>query len=92
MAYKLELPVNSHVHPVFHVSHLRQRLLREDNIVDQDVLVDFIEPPTLPHEPERIIDSHDLRTRHHICHQLLVKWKDRSEEGSTWENVSTLKK
>ena len=92
LAYKLELLVNSHVHPVFHVSCLRQRLLREDNIVDQDVLVDFIEPPTLPHEPERIIDSHDLRTRHHVRHQVLVKWKDRSEEGSTWENVSTLKK
>ena len=92
MAYKLELPVNSHVHTVFHVNRLRQHLLREDNIVDQDVLVDFIEPPTLPHEPERIIDSHDLRTCHHVCHQVLVKWKDRSEEGSTWENVSTLKK
>ena len=73
MTYKLELLVNSHVHPIFHVSHLRQRLLQEDNIVDQDVLVDFMEPPTLPHEPERIIDSHDLYTCHHVYHQVLVK-------------------
>ncbi|MCO5607155.1 hypothetical protein L7F22_061348 [Adiantum nelumboides] len=92
MAYKLELPANSRVHPVFHVSRLRQRLLREDNIIDQEVLVDFIEPPNLPHEPERISDSHDLRTRHHVRHQVLVKWKDRPEEGATWENVSTLRK
>ncbi|MCO5586085.1 hypothetical protein L7F22_040024 [Adiantum nelumboides] len=92
MAYELELPVNSRVHPVFHVSRLRQRLLREDNIIDQEVLVDFIEPPNLPHELERILDSHDLRTRHHVWHQVLVKWKDRPEEGATWENVSTLKK
>ena len=92
MAYNLKLLVNSHVPLVFHVSCLHQHLLPEDNIVDQDVLVDFIEPPTLPHEPERIIDSHDLRTHHQVCHQVLVKWKDRSEEGSTWENVSTLKK
>ncbi|MCO5608319.1 hypothetical protein L7F22_062525 [Adiantum nelumboides] len=34
MAYKLELPANSRVHQVFHVSRLRQRLLREDNIID----------------------------------------------------------
>lgn len=92
MAYKLELPVNSHVHPVFHVSRLRQHLLREDNIIDQNVLVDFIEPPTLPHEPGRIMDSHDLRTQHHVRHQLLVKWKDRPEEGAAWKNESTLKK
>ena len=92
LAYKMELLANSHVHHVFHVIRLRQCLLQEDNIVDQDVLVDFIEPPTLPHEPETIIDSHDLHTRHHVHHQVLVKWKDHLEEGSTWENVSTLKK
>ncbi|MCO5596889.1 hypothetical protein L7F22_050959 [Adiantum nelumboides] len=51
MAYKLELFANSRVHPVFHVSRLRQRLLQEDNIIDQEVLVDFIEPLNLPHEP-----------------------------------------
>ncbi|MCO5595201.1 hypothetical protein L7F22_049240 [Adiantum nelumboides] len=92
MAYKLELPANSRVHPVFHVSRLRQRLLRENNIIGQEVLFDFIEPPNLPHELERILDAHDLRTRHHVWHQVLVKWKDRPEEGATWENVSTLMK
>ncbi|MCO5609130.1 hypothetical protein L7F22_063352 [Adiantum nelumboides] len=76
----------------FHVSRLRQHLLQEDNIIDQEVLVDFIEPPNVPHEPEQILDSHDLRTRQHVRHQVLVKWKDRPEEGATWENVSTLRK
>ena len=41
---------------MFHVSRLRKRLLQDDNIVDQEVLVDYIEPPTIPHEPERIMD------------------------------------
>ncbi|MCO5551807.1 hypothetical protein L7F22_005309 [Adiantum nelumboides] len=92
MAYKLKLPANSRVHLIFHVSRLRKRLLREDIISDQEVLVDFIEPPNLPHEPERILDSHDLRTCHHVRHQVLVKWKDPPEEEATWENVSTLMK
>ena len=60
LPYKFELPANSKVHPIFHVSHLRQHLLREDNIIDQDVSVDFIEPSTLPHEQERIMDYHEL--------------------------------
>ena len=54
--------------------------------------MDMIEPPSLPHEPERIMDMHELRTRHHIRKQVLVKWLDRLKEGSTWENVSMLKK
>ena len=92
VAYKLELPETLQVHPVFHVSRLRKRLHDGDNVVDTGVLVEYIEPPVEPHEPEKILDHHELRTRHHIRKQVLVKWKDRPDEGSTWENVSTLRK
>ncbi|MCO5600100.1 hypothetical protein L7F22_054208 [Adiantum nelumboides] len=92
MAYKLELLANSRANPVFHVSRLRQRLLQEDNIIYQEILLDFIEHPNLPHEPKRILNSHDLCTRNHVRHQVLVKWKGCSKEGATWENVSTLMK
>ena len=92
VAYKLDLPPNVHVHPVFHVSRLRKRLMPNTNTVDNDVLVDLIEPPVQPHEPERILDYHEQRTRHHVRKQALVKWKDRPEEGSTWENISVLRK
>ena len=54
--------------------------------------MEYIEPPVKPHEPEKILDRHELRTCHHICKQVLVKWKDRPKEGSTWENASTLRK
>ena len=92
VAYKLALPEHSKVHPVFHVSRLRKQLGQNDNVVDTGVLVDIIEPPSVPHEPECILDMHEQRTRHNVRQQVLVKWKDRPEEGSTWENVSVLKK
>ena len=92
VAYKLELPEHSKVHPVFHVSHLRKRLHDGDNVVDTGVLIEYKEPPMEPHEPERILDHHELCTRNHICQQVLVKWKDRLDKGSTWENSSTLQK
>ena len=92
VAYKLALLEHSKVHLVFHVSRLRKQLGQNDNIVDTGVLVDIIEPPSVPHEPEHILDKHELRTRHYVRQQVLVKWKDRPVEGSTWENVSVLKK
>ena len=90
VAYKLELPEQSKVHPIFHVSRLRKRLHDGDNVVNTDVLVEYTEPPVEPHEPERILDHHELCTCNHICKQVLIKWKDRLDEGSTWKNASTL--
>ena len=71
---------------------MRKRLYNEDNVVDPGLLVEYTEPPVQPHEPEKVLDLHELRTRNHVRRQVLVKWKDRPDEGSTWENISTLKK
>ena len=92
VSYKLELPAHSKVHPVFHVSRLRKRLRGMERPVDDSVLVEYVEPPILPHEPERVLDYHMLRTRHQVWKQALIKCKDRPEEGSTWENISVLRK
>ena len=92
VAYKLELLEQFKVHPIFHVSRLRKRLHDGDNVVDTGVLVEYTKPPMEPHEPKRILDRHELRTRNHIRNkQVLVKWKDRPDKGSTWENASTLR-
>ena len=60
--------------------------------MDPGVLVEYMEPPIQPHEPKKVLDYHDLRTRHHVRRQVLVKWKDRPNESSTWENISALNK
>ena len=92
VAYKLELPTHSKVHPVFHVSRLRKRLMGQERPVDNSVMVEYVEPPILPHEPERVLDYHMLRTCHQVWKQDLIKWKDLPEEGSTQENISVLRK
>lgn len=38
-----------------------------------------------PHDLERVLNNHILRTRHQVWKQALIKWKDRQEEGSAWE-------
>ena len=54
--------------------------------------MDMIDPPSVPHEPESILDTKELCTRHQVWREVLVKWLDRPEEGSTWGNISTIKK
>ncbi|MCO5567643.1 hypothetical protein L7F22_021337 [Adiantum nelumboides] len=49
IAYKLELPESSQVHPVFHVSKLKKAVHGLENVVSPDILVDLIEPPKIPH-------------------------------------------
>ena len=66
VAYKLALPKGSQVHSVSHVSHLRKRLYDQDQVIDSGILVHYEEPHVLPHEPEMILDTHDLRIKHHI--------------------------
>ena len=61
-------------------------------MVDLGILVSYTKPLVQPHEPEKILDFHELRTQNHARHQVLVKWKDMPDARSTWENISTLKK
>ena len=73
---------------VFHVIHLRKCLVKGDNVFEIGVPINLIQPPLIPHEP---LDFQEKCTRHSIHKEYLVKWKDRLEEGSTWERVSSLK-
>ncbi|MCO5592692.1 hypothetical protein L7F22_046695 [Adiantum nelumboides] len=92
VAYKLELPESSQVHPVFHVSKLKKTVHGLENVVSLDILVDLIEPPKIPHEPERILGYRDRYTRHKVYQEVLVKWTDVEEEDATWERRSAITK
>ena len=85
VAYKLELSESSQVHPVFHVSKLKKSVHGLENVVSLKVLVDLIEPPQMPHEPEKVLRYFDRQTRHKVHQEVLVKWIDRDEEAATWE-------
>lgn len=79
VAYKLQLPEGSKVHPVFHVSLLKQ--CHRDNHIDIDELTELEVSSQTIYTPEAVLNSRDSEKGR----QLLIKWKGKPSEEATWE-------
>jgi hypothetical protein len=86
VAYKLDLPASSSVHPVFHVSQLKIA-----------VPVTEVPSPTFPSAdvqfqvPELILQKRLLARGHATVEQVLIKWSGMTKELATWEDLQALK-
>jgi hypothetical protein len=90
MAYKLELPASSRVHPVFHVSCLKKVI--GDKIPVQTILPELDEEGKIILEPEAITDTRIRQLRNRSISEYLIKWRKLSAEDSTWEDESFIQK
>lgn len=88
VAYRLELPPEAKIHPVFHVSCLKEKLGERHQLVvtlppaDKDGV---IRP-----EPEEILHRRLKKKKNHAVTEVLVKWKGLSEDEASWVEYSTL--
>jgi hypothetical protein len=86
VAYKLDLPASSSVHPVFHVSQLKKA-------VGSNIQV----TPAVPSEltefqvPEKILKRRLVNRGVKPVLQVLVKWSTLPESLATWEDLEALK-
>lgn len=88
VAYKLDLPLHSKIHPVFHVSLLKKRL-GSGALIQTDLPLTG-EDGQLQLEPLAILDR-KLVNRHNRPHTLvLVQWSNSIPEDATWESWSEL--
>jgi len=82
VAYRLDLPATTSIHPVFHVSQLKQA-----------IGVGCSVSPALPaaleswQVPEKILQRRIVSQEA----QILVKWSSLPEELATWENLESLR-
>lgn len=89
LAYRLELPVQSRVHNVFHVSQLKD--------YRPDYSPVFSELPKLPTldsldtEPEAVLDRRLVKKGNTAVPQALIKWAGVPADMATWEDWEVLK-
>ena len=84
MAYKLELPAASRLHPVFHVSCLKKVI--GDKLPVQTIFLELDEEGKITLEPEAVIETRTRQLRNRSISEYLIKWKKLSAEDSTWED------
>ncbi|KAJ1396439.1 Chromo-like domain superfamily [Sesbania bispinosa] len=88
VAYELQLPADSKIHPVFHVSLLKPCRGDRPQRVSQLPTSSFGTHPLL--HPAEILGSHIITIQGTPHQQLLVKWDSLSEQEATWESLASL--
>lgn len=90
VAYKLELPTDSQVHPVFHVSQLKSYVPDHTPV--------FTELPTALQldvanlQPEEILDRRVVKKANASYLQVLIKWTTLPASTATWEDYEVLRR
>ncbi|KAJ4953476.1 hypothetical protein NE237_030308 [Protea cynaroides] len=82
IAFKLELPAGSHIHPVFHVSLFKKKVGDTVNIQSLLPIVNVEADKVFPN-PQAVID-HRIRKRKR---EVLIHWQGASPADATWEDL-----
>lgn len=88
MAYKLELPSYSKIHPVFYVSQLK-RLVGNTSSTTQ---LPTILQETVIKIPESCLGRKMVKRHGRATTMVLVKWEGESDDMATWEYLYDLQK
>jgi hypothetical protein len=87
VAYKLDLPAESKIHPVFHVSLLKEKLGKLTSSQPQLPLV-LEAKGEVAVRPQAVLDQRRRRNQQ----EVLVHWQGLSPADATWENLEFLRK
>lgn len=88
LAYRLQLPPGSKVHPVFHVSLLKKHV--GETVPVSSEIPHLTDDGYLVFEPAEILDTRWVRLGNRFTEESLVRWKQLPPEDATWEVSSDL--
>jgi hypothetical protein len=81
VAYQLDLPNHSNVHPDFHVSCLKNVI--GTKCQTQTNLPDLDEEGSIWLQPQAFLDQRECRLHQRTIKEVLVKWKDTTPTDAT---------
>ncbi|KAL4312283.1 hypothetical protein GQ457_01G050680 [Hibiscus cannabinus] len=87
VAYKLQLPSGSKVHPIFHVSQLKKHI---GSALYQSGLPIVGSDGTINKEPMKILDRRIGKKGNKSVTEVLVEWSNSFPEDATWEVLQKL--
>ena len=88
VSYKLALPLESKVHPIFHVSYLKLKLGKHVTPLSTLPLVD--DTTQLCSEPIAVLQTRTKTLRSCDVTEVLVQWSSSTIEEATWESLHQL--
>jgi hypothetical protein len=89
VAYKLQLPLGSKIHPVFHTSllkravgnyHVQGELPKDLEISEENEVY-----------PEKVLGSRSIMQGNTRVHQSLIQWKNKTADDVTWEDTEFIR-
>ena len=86
VAYKLKLPETSKIHPVFHVSNLKQALGGSDQQGTSSPEIDGSSGVVGP-LPQAVLDRRTRKNKE----EVLIHWQGLSPTEATWEDARTIR-
>nr|GEW68141.1 retrotransposon protein, putative, Ty1-copia subclass [Tanacetum cinerariifolium] len=84
VTYRLDLPSDALIHPVFHVSSLKEADVSPTKIIPIPEEARFCLRPSV------ILDQKLVKRKNRAAMKVLVQWKDQSEQDATWEFLDEL--
>ena len=88
VSYKLDLPVESQIHLVFHVSNLKAKL--GAYVISRPALPVMTVDQILSPEPVAVLDSRTHQLRSRLITQVLMQWLGESKDDATWGSLFEL--
>ena len=89
MAYKLALPMQSKIHPVFHVSLLKKKV--GDRVVVQSELPYTNDAGQFLVKPVAILQRQMVKCNNVAVVRVLVQWSNLPPEDATWKDYEFLR-